>query len=150
MTKSTRVLITKDPMYKRRSITLAVLKERLTALFGTAFEYPFIDTEFKDLNSMITLRCPIHGDQQKRVNNLLYAQSGCRACGMLRQIISFHLNDEMKAWEEMLALYEYVRDPRSELGNVVHRFGRKPHYQNLDKLYRRFLLKRGPADYLNP
>lgn len=66
---------------KNKIIPLKIVLERIKENHGNKFLYPYIENEYKDSNSLITIICPVHGEFKQSVVSHTVQNFGCKKCG---------------------------------------------------------------------
>ena len=66
-------------MRKSKLISLNNIKQKLKV---DDFQYPYIDTEFSDMNSKISILCVKHGMFKQDMLHHLTRNQGCKECGI--------------------------------------------------------------------
>ncbi len=72
---------------KNSTVKLSEILRRAIGLHrDKEYEYPYIDEEYRNKNSVVTIRCPKHGLFRQKISVHLEHQCGCQRCGALRGI----------------------------------------------------------------
>ena len=79
--------------YENNVISLDEIKRRIKEKFGDKYFYPYIDSEYKDTKSKITVICPIHGESKQTVRSHLNGY-GCPMCANIQKALSHTDNNE--------------------------------------------------------
>lgn len=121
-------------------LTLDIIKDRLKAIHGDSFDYPFIDKEFVGSTATkITVICPIHNVVKKRISELIHDKAGCPKCAGLRRSIC-RVTNSRKAQTEMNRFYIYIK---AKYGFKPWEILIRPNYRDLALNYRRLRLDDG-------
>ena len=68
-----------DMLSQKYRLPIDELKQRIASTQGERYEYPYLDQEYVNNRSEITIICPIHGEFQQKVMKHLYGH-GCPKC----------------------------------------------------------------------
>lgn len=88
-------------------LPIDVVKSKLNNIFGGCFTFPYLDKEYKDSKSRVTLICPIHGETTKILNSLMHKNNGCTGCKPLRRTMDAFFGKRVSN-EDMSSFYSYV------------------------------------------
>ena len=119
-------------------LSINIVKQRIKKIFNRAFDFPHIDTEYKNTLSMVTMVCPIHGQQQKMIKALIYSKTGCVYCRRLKRTISMFMGKRFSN-KEMISFYEFIKDNNIPIPADPTRVN----YQKLATLYNKFRVVSG-------
>ncbi len=70
------MIVTIENLNKRKMSFL----EKASAKYNSFYTYPYLDEEFETVNSIITVRCPIHGEFKQRARKHLEGRLPCTEC----------------------------------------------------------------------
>lgn len=126
-------------------LTLTVVYARLIEIHGESFEYPYLNMEYRNSSSQITMVCPIHGSISKTIGSIINGKTGCPKCASLRRVISRCSNKDL-ARAEMIRFYSYIKQ---HLGDSLKSSIIKPDYNKIAKAYMRLRVCDGHGDYLS-
>lgn len=93
--------------------SVSEVSARLNEIHGDKYEFPYIESEFNDFKSIITLVCPIHGEVKVSIGSLLYSKCWCSKCKGFRIRLSIKYGREI-ANRELIKLYKYIGENRDK------------------------------------
>lgn len=123
----------------RTKLTLATIRDKIKTIFGDSFDFPYLEQEFQNTSSVITMVCPIHGPTKKKLNSIINLKAGCRHCSQLKKAMTVYFGYKQSP-QEMQDFYTFVR-AQGLIRQPI--FPTKTNHAQLMSLYSQHRLKSG-------